>query len=196
MDSGKNIHNAVVVIKKTYEGIDKLMNYCRTICCKNETNYNAAFSKFLRYKSDNDCEGWMIDDFILLFQNKSDIELKNGWRNGPVFVMEINLSDKDVPTVFLSKFEYENIDNWNPGCSPADHDLFYQPLRMKESMDYEELLELEYVKGTPKPSMKEKIAKDYRGLKRLVYMNIPLVKITSENANDMIFGSFDKLRNI
>lgn len=193
MNLGENIHNAVVVIKKTYDSIDKLMDYCRIICEK-ETNYTTAVSKFLRYKSDNDCGGWMIDDFILLFQNKEDRKLKNGWRNGPVFVMEINLADEDVPTVFLSKFEYENINGWNPGCSPTNNWVFYWPLRREESMDYEELQE--YVKGTPKPSMEEKIAKDYRGLKRVVYMNVPLVKITSKNAKDMIFGSFEKLRNI
>lgn len=193
MNLGENIHNAVIVIRKTYDSIDKLMDYCRTMCEK-ETNYTTAVPKFLRYKSDNDCEGWMIYDFILLFQNKGDKKLKNGWRNGPIFVMEINLLDENVPTVFLSKFEYENISDWNLGCSPTNYWAFYWPLRKEDSMDYKELPE--YIKVTPKPTLEEKIAKDYWGLKRLVYMNIPLVKITSENANDMIFGNFEKLRNV
>lgn len=193
MNLGENIHNAVVVISKTYENIDKLINYCRNICEK-ETNYTNSVSKFLRYKSDNDYGGWMIDNFILLFQNKTDRKLKNEWRNGPVFTMEINLADEDVPKVFLSKFEYENINSWDQGCSPANHWAFYWPLRREETMDYEEFSD--YTVGKPKPSMEEKVAKDYWGLKRVVYMDKPLTEITSENIKKLIFESFDKLRDI
>lgn len=193
MNLGENIHNALIVMDKTYENIDKLMNYCRTIS-ENETNYTSATSKFLRYKSDNDYNGWMIKNFIMLFQYKSDRKLKNGWHNGPIFAMEINLEDEEVPKIFLTKFEYESINSWDPGLSPANHWAFYWPLRRDDSMDYEEFPD--YVKGTPKPSMEEKIAKDYYGLKRVIYKDVLLTDISSENVKDLIFGNFDKLRDL
>lgn len=52
------------------------------------------------------------------------------------------------------------------------------------------------MKGSPKASIEEKIAKDYWGLKILVHVDIPLIKIISENVKNMIFGGFEKLRDM
>lgn len=191
MSLGENIHNAVIVLQKTYENIDKLITYCRTVSEK-ETNYALAVSKFLRFKSDNDCSGWMINDFILLFQDKNDKKLDNGWRDGAVFVMEINLHDKSVPMVFLSLFEYININGWSTGCSPASYDYFYSPLR-NNNMNETELTK-SMISLTPNLGMEDKIAKEYWGLKRIVYTKIPLIELTAENTKDIIFGSFNSLK--
>ena len=83
-----------MVVHKTYENIHKLMEYCKTIVAE-KRNYINVIDKFLRYKSDNEYSGWYIKDFIILFQKKSDIELENEWRDGPIYVMEIELYSDD-----------------------------------------------------------------------------------------------------
>ena len=192
MNLDENIHNAVSVLKNTYENIEKLMRYCQTIAEKN-TDYCPAVSKFLRYKSDNDYTGWMITEFFLLFQNKHDDKLENGWRDGALYVMEINLEDEDIPIVFLSKFEYGDIGSWSAGCSPASYWAFYWPIRSDE-MTYEE--NADYSIAIPKASMEQKIAKDYWGLKRVVTVEVPLTELASNNVKEKVFGSFKRMETI
>lgn len=68
------------------------MEYTKTIA-EEKTDYINSVPKFLRRKSDNATEAWLLNDFILLFQNakNEDCESENGWKNAPVFVMEICL---------------------------------------------------------------------------------------------------------
>ena len=73
MNSNENIRNAFKVVYKTYENIDKLIKYCKTIC--EDNGYVVCSNKFLRWKSDNNFYGWAINNFILLFQDKEDIEI-------------------------------------------------------------------------------------------------------------------------
>ena len=49
MNLSENIKNAFLVTHKTYENVEKLIQYCKTICDK-ETNYLVVTDKFLRYK--------------------------------------------------------------------------------------------------------------------------------------------------
>jgi hypothetical protein len=191
MNSAENIRNAFVVVQKTYENVNKLMEYCKTIAAE-KSNYTSAMDKFLRYKSDNDYSGWCIKDFILLFQRRSDIELENEWRDGPVFAIEIELcSDnlEQMPTVYLSKFEYSDIGSWGKGCSPASHWQFYYPLRYEERMNFETNGEIS--KATPKT--KEMGDRYYRGLTQVRHIHLPLIDINADNAEEKIFGNFDKL---
>ncbi len=83
MNLGENIGNAFQVVKKTYENIDKLISYCITVSEK-ESHFVPAVTKFLRYRSDNDWQGWLTQEFFLLFQDKESKKLKNGWRKGTV----------------------------------------------------------------------------------------------------------------
>ena len=71
MDIGENIRTAFKVVSETHKNIDKMMNYCRKICDE-DGEYALVTPKFLRWKSDNDYTGWMINDFIMLFKKKSD----------------------------------------------------------------------------------------------------------------------------
>lgn len=190
MNLSENIHNALIVMQKTYENISKLLEYC-TVISEKETDYTVAVSRFLRYKSDIDTDGWLISDFILLFQNKNDKELENKWRDGPVYGLDIELNE-DVPMVFLSKYEYENIESWSQGCSPSSHWVFDEPM-CTDDMDEIEIFD-KITERLPKPSVAVQIAKKYWGLKRIVYTKVPLVDITAQNAKELIFGSFEKLK--
>ena len=68
MNSSENISNAVQVLYKTYENVQKLMEYCKAIASEN--GYTCMINRFLRWKSDNSYDGWLLNDFILLFQKE------------------------------------------------------------------------------------------------------------------------------
>ena len=60
--------------------------------------------------------------------------LENGWRDGPIYVLEILLYDPDgyyetnEPRVEMAKFEYEDIKHFSPGVSAASY--YYLILRI------------------------------------------------------------------
>lgn len=93
--------------------------------------------------------------------------------------------------LYLSKFEYNNINGWSEGCSPADHWGFYYPLRKEDYMNFE--MKGKYKVATPKD---EKCAKAYWGLKKVTSKTIDLLEVTSDNLQEKIFGEFDKLAEL
>ncbi len=195
MSSSENIRNAFHVVYQTYENIQKLMDYCKTIS-NDKSNYINVVDKFLRYKSDNDIAGWYIQDFIILFQNKNDAELDNEWREGPIYVMEIELynsnvefeSMKDMPCVHLSKFEYKTIEEWDKGASPSEHWGFYYPLRDYDSMHIQEENGILHIKP-----LNEKASARYWEVEKVTSKRIPLVEITADNIVEKVFKTFDIL---
>lgn len=192
MSSGENIKNSLQVIFKTYENIQKLMEYCKTIADE-KTNYSSAVQKFLRKKSDLDFEGWLISDFILLFQDKNgnECESGNGWKNDPIYVMEICLGEKgkeNLPLVYLSKFEYSNMEAWGVGSSPAEHWRFYYPLRRADLMNFSTIGE--YKVATPK---NDSSSKTYWSLTKIVTKTISLFDISANNVQEKIFDEFAAL---
>lgn len=163
-----------------------------------KTDYVSVVNKFLRYKSDNAFSGWYINDFILLFQRKDSNPFENGWYNSPIYVMEIELYDKDLtleqaqhlPCVHLSKFEYNDIESWLEGCSPTNHWRFYYPLRNKDVMnitiDDNDLL-------TATVRNKAIADKDYWGLKTIKSKKVRLMEINADNVIEKVFNTFDSL---
>lgn len=192
MNSGVNIHNAFDVVLKTYENVDKFMSYCISIA-KEKGEFTSVIPKFLRWKSDNNYYGWLICSFILLFQKQSDPELENGWHDGSIYVMEVNFitEDYDEPQVCLAKFDYEDISSWTPGCSMANHYIFYDPMYY-DIMEYAKVDD--YDIGTVKDKIKAK--NRYWGVTRIVSKNILLTEITNKNAYETIFGGFKDLEKV
>lgn len=190
MNSGENIVNAFRVVSKTYENIDKLIEYCHAMCAKKETHYAAAVSKFLRFTAKNDFDGWYIQEFYLLFQDTNDKKIENGWRAGPLYVMEINLTEKDIPTIYLSKFEYNDISEWSAGCRNKDFLLFFQPLRDKDMIvktDNDKTVRI------APPSPGKEFNEFWEGLKQVTTREIPLMDVTSQNVKEKVFGTFATL---
>ena len=197
MNSSKNIQNALHVLYKTYENVQKLMDYTKVVA-QEKTDYKISSNKFLRYKSDNEPTAWLLNDFILLFQDNKDkeCESKNGWKDAPVYVMEIYLGDEDydeddLPAIYLSKFEYNDINEWYEGCSPADHWGFYWPLRSSEEMSFDSRENITI--AIPK---NEKASKTYWDLKKVTTKNLDLFEVTSENLKEKVFGTFDELSKL
>lgn len=193
MSSAENIRNAFKVVNKTYENINKMMNYCKTIADEGD-EYIISTPKFLRWKSDNECEGWLINDFILLFQSKEDEELDNEWRDGPIYVLEIDFNYEVTPKVYISKFEYKNIETWSKGCSPSNHWRFYWPIRNEELLNCSEIDD--YIIWTPKKDKEVAVDNYYWSIKRAVSYVEELVDINSDNIKEKIFGRFNILKDI
>lgn len=192
MNSSENIRNAFKVIHKTYENIDKMMKYCKTV--SEENNYVVCSNRFLRWKSDNNPYGWAINNFILLFQNKYDVELNNGWRKGPLYAIEIDFDQDSIPTIYLSKYEYKSVDTWNNGqISPSEHWRYYWPVRKKEYFKTEKIDEYEVY--SPQAGTEADREKHYWGLDRIVRYSEELVEVNSDNIKDKIFKRFDLLRD-
>lgn len=194
MSTGENIKNAVQVLYKTYESVDKMMEQCRAIA--EESGYDLKSDKFLRWKSDSYSAGWLLNSFILVFQDRSSPECESGnhWREAPVYTMEICLglpSEPDyLPELVLSKFEYNAIGEWGEGCSPAEHWGFHQPVHKEKASLFTARQEEDFVVHTPNS---EKIADTYWGLKRVVSTAFPLIDITSDNLREKVFGTFARL---
>ncbi|WP_062350607.1 hypothetical protein [Bacillus kwashiorkori] len=197
MSSAENIRNAFYVVHKTYQNIEKLIDYCKTVA-PDESNYVPAVDKFLRYKSDSNLTGWFIPNFIMLFQNKNDMELENEWREGPIYVMEIELYNPEgglegssqLPQMRLSKFTYESLQNWAPGCSPTNHWRFFYPLRRHDIMSIK-VKEADYMEL--EVADKEASNRYYWGVQTITSRQIPLTEITADNAIQKIFQTFDRL---
>jgi hypothetical protein len=196
MSSANNIRNAFHVVYQTYENVQKLIDYCKTIG-PDKSNYINVVDKFLRYKSDTNPTGWFIQNFIVLFQNKNDIELDNAWRDGPIYVMEIELYNAeselerldDLPCVRLSKFEYDSLENWESGCSISNHWRFYYPLRRSDIMNIQK--DGDFLNITVRDEEASK--RSYWGVKKIKSKRIPLTDISAENVVNKIFRTFDDL---
>lgn len=188
---GENIFNAFEVVNKTHENVNRLMEFCRTTALEKK-EFDLMSPRFLRYKSDADYWGWNITQMFLLFQDTQDELLENGWRDGPVYVLDILLYDPDgcfdsnEPRLEMAKFEYEDIKNFSKGVSPASYDCFYHPLYDLEYDEWED--------GTLAAEMPEEIKRKYWGVKRVICRVVRLVEVNSENAYELIFGTFQKLK--
>lgn len=188
-DLGKNIHNAFSVVFNTYQSIEKLMCACQSDEVKQK--YYLPTEKFLRYSSDQYWEGWVYWSFILLYQRYADGNcMENGWIDAPVYAVEINVDAEtcEEPKIYIGKFEYKDICSWTPGCSPANHYIFY------DAVHNGELFKLES-EGDIKVSVPvdEKVSGKYWGLKKVTFKEINLVDINADNYYDEIFGTIESL---
>lgn len=197
MNSTENVRNAFHVVYKTYENIHKLMDYTKTIAPE-KSRYVSVVDKFLRYKSDNDFAGWFIGDFILIFQHKIHTEFENEWRDGPIYIMEIELYDEELklersqlPCVRLSKFVYntEAMQGWSKGCSPANHWVFFDPLHNRSTMR----VTIENNCSILTPINQDYSVRNYWGVEKIISKQLPLMDVTADNVVDKIFATFDSL---
>lgn len=182
----ENIKNAFSVVYNTLENVKKLMEYCDKVA--EDNGYYACTTKFLRNNTDGSVDGWVYNKFFKIYQSMEDEGLENGWRNGPLYVLEINF--EKFPMYYVSKFEYEDIKGWRGGISPSDWWAFYFPTNISDSrIEFTQLDDM-YTVGVPKGSYK----KSYWGLERTVFRSGDLVEINSDNVGINIFGEFNKLK--
>lgn len=198
MNTGENIRNSILVLYKTYESVSKLMEQCKTIA--EENGYIVSTDKFLRWKSDNHSDGWLLNSFILLFQKLSDQECdsENNWRDGPVYTLEIflgsNAEPDTLPQLLVSKFEYADINQWTEGCSPKKHWIFYHPVHKEAGLFSESEAKIPNITVVLPNS--EETSKKYWGIKRALTISFQLTDITSDNLTSSVFDTFNQLSEV
>lgn len=189
MDLKTNLANAIKVLTKTYESVDKLMKFCDVKA--EEHGYEVTTERFLRYKSDVNYSGWLVDTFIKCYQDRNDESLDNDFRNGPLYSINIGLKEGEI---YIGKYVYDDMPNWSKGISPASYWVLDNPLcdDVKE-FEIKEFNE-EYMLSMP---VNEEVAnKNYWGLKYVIYRMVNLEDITGENAEQIVFATFEELKKI
>jgi hypothetical protein len=182
----ENITNAFEVVRQTHENIEKLL--IEIDRQSNNNGYSPIIEQFLRWKSDRDYQGWMIDSFIKLYQRNSAIpcQSENGLKEDSIFGIEISLKSK--PTVTLFKNQYNTLEYWSLP-SVSQHWAFYYPLYDKDNFTKITLGNNTY-KATP---IDEKVSSKYWGVKYITHKKYDLTSITSSNLKTLIFETMDRL---
>lgn len=196
MDLNKNIANAVVVLQKTYESVNKMLEQCRAI--SERYGYILKSDKTLRWKSDTNTYGWLLNSLILVFQKNSDPDCPsgNGWKDGPLYAVQVFLgsaAEPDLPAqLYVSGFNYaDSIDSWKDGrLSPADQWGFYHPTHKVYSAIFRFTDRESFAESEP---VAEKYNQQYWGLKKAVWKTFPLSEVTANTLGNMVFETFNKL---
>ena len=200
-NKGENIIKAFNIVYKTYENCEKLMDAIRQEYDKSQF-YLCTDNKFLRYKSDNDVDGWLVRSFIMVFQKKDDGEqFENSFYDSPFYVVEINFDGKkinnidDIPYIFVAKLYYDSneVKTWS-GFSPADHWGIYHPLHTHDewwnTMESNGII-------IRKPKNEYQYETDrYWKIERVLYTYFPLLDVTGNNFKEKIFSEIEKLSRI
>jgi hypothetical protein len=179
-------------VREAHKNVQKFISRCIALADEKgefELAPMTGNNTFLRWSSDRDSNAWSYSDFIMLFQRCCDAKLKNGYRNGALYVLDINFDSDiyEVPTANIARYDYDNIaKNWSAKpISPSDHWIIHDPMYQSvvEFPEYESM----YCGEADEPLER------YRGLKRVMGYEIPLSEITADNAYEIIFGTFKKL---
>ena len=194
MSLGRNVHNAVAVVFKTLQSIEKLMIKIRAEL--DEEKYYMPADRFMRYNSDVSWEGWIYWSFILLFQRKEDGEvMENGWINGPVYAVEINIDSDtcDEPELIVAKMNFGDISDWNKGCSPSNHTLFYDAIHANKDIYEVKSENSDYAWVGVKVGSEENT---FWGFENMVYAIKDLMTVNQGNYKDKIFGTIEELSKV
>lgn len=190
----EEIIKAFTLVRDAHKSVQEFISRC-ILLAEEKGEFEIApmtgSNTFLRWSSDKNANAWSYTDFIIIFQQCSDAKLQNGYRDGALYILEINF-DSDwfvIPTANIARYDYDNIaKNWTSGpISPSDHWIFYDP------MYYGVIEYSEYESGKMYYGEADEPLARYWGLKRVMGYEIPLVEITSENAYHKIFGTFKEL---
>lgn len=183
---------AFQTVRKAHKNVQKFISRCIALAEEKgefELAPMTGNNTFLRWSSDRDSDAWLYHSFIVVFQRRSDAKLKNGYRNGALYVLELNFIDFEIPMANVARYDYDNIaKNWSASpISPSNHWILYQPM-------YNGLIEFpEYESGEIYCGEATEPLERYWGIKRIMGYEVPLSEITADNAYEKIFGTFKEL---
>ncbi len=193
-DTAKNIDNAFLVVRKTYSNLNKLFSALDNECLENGfINIIKDQKPFLRWKSDNDSFGWLINSFVKLYQKKDsprrneDSQSNEIRKDNNIYALELNL--ESAPVIRIAKFSFSS-NSWTKSPTVSEHWVFYWPLNKTNSNEFEFSIDNDLQKSTPKS---ETTIKKFKNLKSVEYKEILLTEITSKNFSEKIFKVFDEL---
>ncbi|TMV47037.1 hypothetical protein FE783_24285 [Paenibacillus mesophilus] len=188
-DFGGNISLSVKVLRETYKNINLLFNEMDII--GKEHGFISLTPKFLRWKSDSYEDGWLLSNFIKVYQVEGDSAGNDNvpdLKDGDVFVVEIDLEgEEDYPEISISRFQYD-LTKWERMPSIADHWLFHDPYRLENHFTIEETDQVWRCRT------KTKSINRYWGLKQAIGKAFPLFTVCdSEAIKSHIFEALLKL---
>ncbi|MGN7360426.1 hypothetical protein ACTHPF_21650 [Paenibacillus sp. SAF-054] len=188
-DLGGNISLSVTVLRETYKNLNLLMNEMDMI--GEELGFMSLTSRFLRWKSDAYEEGWLLSNFIKIYQLDGDSagnERVPDVKDGDVFVIEIDLEGQDdYPDITLSRFRYD-FSKWERMPATSDHWLFRDPYWLDNHFD------ITCEDGIWRSKTKAKSVKKYWGLQQAIGTSIPLTSVT--DAETIRNNLFEQLLNL
>jgi hypothetical protein len=188
---GENITNSITVLRETYQNIELLFTELDRIGI--EQAYNCITPRFLRWKSDTDSFGWLISDFIKLYQKKADPITSHipELREGPIYGVEIEFdTEEGYPILSLNRYSFD-FSFWSKLPSVSDRWVFYYPFRNNNEFYIEEK------EGIWKSVIDQKAQKKYWGLQNAISFGMPLLDIkSSEDVRKKIFEGFDTLNSL
>jgi hypothetical protein len=180
------------VVQEAHKNVHEFISRCITLAVEKgefELAPMTGNNTFLRWSSDRDSNAWLYYSFIVVFQSCQDTKLKNGYRNGALYVLELNFADFEIPMANVARYDFANIaKDWssNP-ISPSDHWIFYDPM-------YTGIIEFpEYESNEMYCGAVDEPLTRYWGLKRVMGYEIPLSEITDNNIYEKIFGTYKEL---
>ncbi len=189
MSLDNNIENAFMVVRKTYENVQKMINFMDEKAILND--YRPVIDRFLRYSSDKYPIGWLYNDIVKIYQYEKDNPLESDWLNGPIYVVNISFNNK--PKVIVAKFNYD-IEKWGKGISMSSSWAFTDPL----NKDYKDgLFKHQYIKELgyfiSKP-INGDIRKRYWDMESAIYKEFKLSEVTAETLEAQVFGEFENMK--
>lgn len=188
----ENIGNAYEVVRKTYESMKKL--FAALDAKADEEGFISLVNyapNFLRWRSDLEPSGWLIGSAIKLYQRKTDPGLEGIWRDGAIYLIEIQLENEKQkklfgPEVITAQFTFEDMpEAFTRPLGMGDHSAFYHPLRKAVEFPGEQLI-FTHQLDNPDPGNKH--------LRSIHYRRRPLAYISQENFAKLIddFKDFGK----
>lgn len=181
-------------VQEAHQNVQEFISHCIALANEKgefEIAPMTGNNTFLRWSSDRYSNAWSYSDFIIIFQRCCDTKLKNGYRDGALYILDINFNSDCflVPTANVARYDYDNIaKNWTSDpISPSDHWIFYDPM-------YYGVIEFpEYESDEMYCGEAEEPLTRYWCLKRIMGYEIPLSEITANNAYEKVFGKFNEL---
>lgn len=184
---GGNIAAAFDVVARTYENLELLFSEMDAEA--EEAGYISLTPRFLRWKSDTAASGWLITDFIKLYQRKDEPSPaeESTTEAGTIYGVEVNF-DEEYPKLWLIRYTYD-FGEWTRLPAISDHWIFYYPLAESNHFHQEERDGL--MIGKP---VDEKARAKYWGIHKAIGRSIPLTRVDSrETIRSEIFEAFGQL---
>ncbi len=184
---GKNISNAVYVLKETYKNLNLFFLELDRIGEKE--GFVPITPKFLRWKSDSDYDGWLTSNFIKLYQLERDSPLNHitSIKSGYLYGIEVDLEENEYPIISLIRYNFD-YSGWTRIPAISDHWVFWDPFRV------EKFFKITEDSGLWTSIPLEKGQSRYWGIQNAVAKTIPLLSITSSEAiKTQIFQELENL---
>lgn len=188
----KETIEAFQTVRKAHRDVQEFISRCIALAEEKGEFVLAPMTgsnTFLRWCSDRDSDAWAYDSFIVVFQRRQDAKLRYGYRDGPLYVLELNFYNFEVPMANVARYDYDKIArNWPTGpISPSQHWVLYEPM-YNGSIEFPDYESGELYCGEATEPLER-----YWGLERIMGYEVPLSEIAANNVYEKVFGTFEEL---